>query len=87
MFTELHAAERWDVLVVDGPRPRFRFFQRAALEAFWRRPRILVYDDTDRAENRPALDSACAREVHAFRGFKPQTLHACETSVFVRRDA
>ena len=48
-----------------------------------RQPRLIVYDDTDKTENRNTLTrSALGYEKHVFRGFKPQTVHACETTVF-----
>lgn len=49
---------------------------------------MVVYDDTDRPQDRRAKASrADDYELLTFVGFKPQTLHVCETSVFIRRDA
>jgi len=81
VFRELFDAERWDVVVIDSPRDRLGMFRRLVHGP---RPRIVVYDDTDRAENRVALQMRHGYLARSFVGFKPQTLHACETTVFVR---
>lgn len=83
-FCVLYPAVRWDGVIIDGPAPRLRVLEEIFREAAWRRPRFIVFDDTDRAENRPAFRLATGYHAHTFRGFKPQTLHACETTVFVK---
>jgi hypothetical protein len=85
VFRELFDADRWDVVVIDSPRDRLPIFRRIAGGATLELPRLVIFDDTDRAENRAALRLAGDFDAHCFRGFKPQTLHACETTVFVRR--
>ena len=49
-------------------------------------PKVIVYDDTDKSENRGAQELAAPHGYlpHVFRGFKPQCLHVCETTVFVK---
>lgn len=83
-FCVLFPAVRWDVVVIDAPADRLRMFVEVMDAPHWQLPRVIVVDDTDRPENRPALGAAPGYQVHTFKGFKPQTLHACETSVFVR---
>jgi hypothetical protein len=71
----------WDVLVIDGSGDRLGMFKD--LLSSPRRPRILIYDDTDKAPNQVALQVATQAYVRdTYRGFKPQTLHACETTVY-----
>jgi precorrin-6B methylase 2 len=84
-FQTLLQAHRWDIVIIDGPPDRFALFRDLMNGARASGPRVIVYDDTDRAENRPAIRAAKGFEANSFRGFKPQTLHACETTVFVQR--
>jgi hypothetical protein len=76
----------YDVVVIDGPKDRAAIFKRVLNVENTKRPRMIIYDDTDRSEN--CLDSladAAEYEVWRFRGFKPQTVHACETAVLLKR--
>lgn len=83
IFAACNAGRQWDVVVIDGPRDRFEIFRD--LMASSSRPRIIVFDDTDKPENRPALNVDCPGYARgSYRGFKPQTLHVCETTVFYR---
>lgn len=70
----------WTVVVIDSPRDRLQCFKE--LLRLERKPRLIIYDDTDKQENREALDSVQNYNIYSFRGFKPQTLHVCETSLF-----
>ena len=72
-----------DVVVIDSS-SRKRIFE--SLMSSEVKPRMIIYDDTDRAENRDigALASVGGYQKNSFRGFKPQCLHVCETTVFVR---
>ena len=72
-----------DVVVIDSSSRR-RIFESLMLSEV--KPRIIIYDDTDHPENRgiDVLASVGGYERNSFRGFKPQCLHVCETSVFVR---
>ncbi len=84
LFSRQIVAGDWDVVVIDGPRDRFKIFRD--LLASSKRPRLIIYDDTDKTENRPALTMRVPHfETKTYRGFKPQTLHACETTVFLYR--
>lgn len=84
LFSRQILAGEWDVVVIDGPRDRFEIFRD--LLASSRRPRLIIYDDTDKTENRPALTMSIPHyETRTYRGFKPQTLHACETTAFLYR--
>jgi len=84
LFLKQISIADWDVVVIDGPRDRFEIFRD--LLASSKRPRLIIYDDTDKAENRPALTMRIPHYVRkTYRGFKPQTLHACETTVFLHR--
>lgn len=73
----------WDVVVIDGPHERLEIFRD--LLASPKRPRLIIYDDTDKTENRPAVTgSITGYKRNVYRGFKPQTIHTCETTVFFR---
>lgn len=83
MIRDLLEETRFDVVVVDGPddRPALLATTLAAASP----PRLVVFDDTDMAQYRPALAAVGGGyDVCTFRGFKPQTVHACETSILVR---
>ncbi len=72
----------WDLIIIDGLQ-RFDIFQYMLGKGAT--PRLIIYDDTDKMENRDALKSYSPRyQMRVFRGFKPQTVHACETTVFER---
>jgi predicted O-methyltransferase YrrM len=78
--------DSYDVVVIDGPKDRAAIFQSVLEVESTKRPRMIIYDDTDRSENRlDRLVDAMEYEVRRFRGFKPQTVHACETTVLLRR--
>jgi hypothetical protein len=76
----------YDVVVIDGPKDRAAIFHSVLNVESTKRPRMIIYDDTDRSENRlDRLADATEYEIWRFRGFKPQTVHACETAVLLRR--
>ena len=82
-FSDQIVARQWDVVIIDGPRERLEIFRDLLGAA--KHPRLVIYDDTDKAENRTALQwLAPDYKSHIYRGFKPQTLHVCETTVFER---
>lgn len=72
-----------EVAVVDGSSDRLNIFKLILNK----RPlfRIIIFDDTDRLEYRDAFLWASEKgyKAYQFSGFKPQTLHACETTVFL----
>lgn len=81
--SQLLASSDWEVVIIDGPRDRLKIFRDVL--ALTKRPRVLIYDDTDKQENRVSLDEeATGYRRRVYRGFKPQTLHVCETTVFTR---
>jgi predicted O-methyltransferase YrrM len=83
VFSEKWKEGDWDVVVIDGPRERLNIFYD--ILASQKRPRVIVYDDTDKVENRPALHEIIfGYKRKTYRGFKPQTVHVCETTVFYR---
>lgn len=82
-FSNQSANNCWDVVVIDGPHDRLEIFQ--ALLRQKDQPRLVIYDDTDKTENRAAVkEKAPNYHPQTYRGFKPQTLHVCETTVFER---
>jgi hypothetical protein len=86
LFTRYLGNEGREVVVIDSPRDRLSIFHD--LVACAAKPRLIVYDDTDRIENRDALqDLVAGYQANVFRGFKPQTVHACETTIFVRENS
>jgi precorrin-6B methylase 2 len=85
LFTRYFGNEEWEVVVIDGPRDRLSIFHD--LVACASKPRLIVYDDTDKMENRAVLQTSIkGYQANVFRGFKPQTVHACETTVFIREN-
>jgi hypothetical protein len=81
MFVRQLTSSNWDVVIIDGPRDRLPIFKYLLSSS--RRPRIVVYDDTDTLEGQIALRETARDYVReTYRGFKPQTVHACETTVF-----
>jgi hypothetical protein len=83
LFTRYFGNEGWEVVVIDSPRDRLSIFHD--LVACAAKPKLIVYDDTDKMENRAVLQTSIkGYQANVFRGFKPQTVHACETTVFVR---
>lgn len=83
LFAERSVSADWDVVVIDGPHDRLEIFHD--LLASSKRPRVLIYDDTDKVQNRSAVKEKIPDyERKSYRGFKPQTIHACETSIFKR---
>ena len=82
-FSRLLYENDYDVVIIDGPRDRMKIFEKLLNTETANRPRLIIYDDTDNIENRKALaKSVTGYETYVFRGFKPQTVHACETTVF-----
>ena len=76
---------KWDVVVIDGPKDRLAIFNDTLASVT--KPRIIIYDDTDKCENIAALTTAVTGYTKkTFRGFKPQTVHVSETSVFYYSD-
>lgn len=83
IFADQIARNRWDIIVIDGPRDRLEIFHDLLREE--NQPRIVIYDDTDKLENRAAIEEKTPNyNRRTFRGFKPQTLHVCETTIFQR---
>lgn len=73
---------KWDVVIIDGSRERFAIFNDLLASAA--KPRIIIYDDTDKADNFAALSVPMHGYVkRVYRGFKPQTVHTCETTLFM----
>ena len=71
----------WDVVIIDGSNERFAIFND--ILASVTKPRVIVYDDTDKRENVVALSTPVINYTkRTFRGFKPQTVHVSETTVF-----
>lgn len=83
IFADQIASNRWDIIVIDGPRDRLEIFHDLLREE--NQPRIVIYDDTDKLENRAAIEKQTPNyNQRTYRGFKPQTLHVCETTIFER---
>ena len=75
----------WDVVIIDGSQERFEIFQDLLQSP--ELPRLIIYDDTDRVENRAALNvNLKSYQRKTYRGFKPQTVHVCETTIFKYTD-
>lgn len=74
-----------DVLVIDSDSRR-QIFEDIVCRT--PQPRVVIYDDTDKLENRnlAAIASRGGFASHVFRGFKPQCIHVCETSVMIQKD-
>lgn len=72
----------WNVVIIDGPNDRVEIFRELLVQAC---PRVVVFDDTDMARYREVATGPTppGYVLHRFKGFKPQTVHPCETSVFV----
>lgn len=84
MFGQQMANTNWDVVVIDGPHDRLEIFRHLLTSPS--PPRLVIYDDTDKIENRAALhENIPGYEWYVYRGFKPQTIHVCETTVFRRK--
>lgn len=82
-FHRLLSTAVWDVVVIDGSQQRFEMFHHLLEQDA--PPRLIVYDNTDRQEARPAFKLRLSDyKVHVFRGFGPQTLITWETTVFMR---
>ena len=87
LFHKLVFADEFDILIIDGPQDRLKIFDLllGAKDIKW--PRLVVFDDTDRDENtKPQNENFSGYDAFVFRGFKPQTVHACETTVFRLRN-
>lgn len=83
VFLDQIATGQWDVIIIDGPRDRFAIFRDLLGAAM--RPRLVIYDDTDKTENHAAIEELVpGYDPYVYRGFKPHTLHVCETTVFER---
>lgn len=82
----LASGYKWEVAVVDGTSDRLNIFSR--LLSDMPSLQMIIFDDTDRPEYRDAFTWASENGYKAFRfiGFKPQTLHACETTIFLRSE-
>jgi precorrin-6B methylase 2 len=69
----------WDVVIIDGSSDRAAIFE--TLLRSKNRPRLIIYDDTDRAENCLKNREISGYFRNVYRGFKPQTLYVCETTM------
>ncbi len=77
----------YDVVVIDSPGDRTRMLETLSEVESAIAPRLIVYDNTDRVDDRNAVlafQSHCY-ETYQFRGFGPQLVHAWETTVFLKR--
>lgn len=81
-FSRLLGEREWDVVIIDGASDRFGIFE--ALLRSTSSPRIVVYDDTDRNENDVENVEVPGYRKDVYRGFKPQTVYVCETTMFFR---
>ncbi|WP_134390636.1 hypothetical protein [Methylacidiphilum sp. Yel] len=87
-FLERLRGGQWSVIVIDGS-DRMSALDGVISLQRENLPRILIFDDTDKAEYRGVarlVQSLGLYSLFVFRGFKPQTLHACETTVAIRKD-
>lgn len=76
----------WDVVVIDSKDSRREIMREVLSQSENLQPRVIVFDDTDKPENIDGIPRALRGwKARVFRGFKPQTLHACETTVLVRQ--
>ncbi|MGR6034294.1 MAG: hypothetical protein ACU4EQ_05350 [Candidatus Nitrosoglobus sp.] len=74
------------MVIIDNLRDRLSIFYDLVACAV--KPRLIIYDDTDKMENRDVLQTLIkGYQANVFRGFKPQAVHACETTVFVRENS
>lgn len=84
ILLQLFERTKWDVVVIDGLGDRVMLFETLLTSSL--RPRMIIYDNTDRIRD----SVACAKNnlqgyaKNVFRGFAPQAIHATETTVFVR---
>jgi len=87
LFQEIVPQDRWDVVVIDGPNNRMPIFRHLLSEQREKLPRMVIYDNTDRLQDRDAssLPEASNYQAKSFRGFGPQTVHALETTVFLKK--
>jgi len=83
MFREILAERKYDVVIIDGSQKRQKIFADLMNLEGLDLPRLVVFDDTDRPENMVKIPSNRDSNycVRIFRGFKPLTVHACETTV------
>ncbi len=81
--------EPYDVVVIDSPGDRTAVFKVLTKVAPPWAPRLIIYDNTDRPDDRRALLAFddLGYEKRRFLGFGPQLVHASETAVLVRRAA
>lgn len=72
-----------DVVIVDAE-SRPEIFRR--LMSCQPHPRVIIHDDTDAPENQnaPRIGEEHGFSVRTFRGFKPQCIHTCATSVMTQ---
>jgi hypothetical protein len=83
IFSEKWEVGNWYVVAIDGSRERLNIFHRS-LGSDMRR-RGIIYDDTDKVENRSAVQESIPEyKRFIYLGFKPQTVHVYETTVFHR---
>ena len=75
---------QFNVVVIDGPGDRIYLLRE--ILSMQRLPRIIIYDNTDRAQDRSAFEIAGAVGyiAHSFCGFAPALMHATETTIFIR---
>ncbi|MDY6828721.1 MAG: hypothetical protein SV583_05035 [Pseudomonadota bacterium] len=88
MMTEAIAdGEPYDVVVIDSAGDRTSMFRMLGEVALTIAPRLIVYDNTDRIDDRSAVSAFQnpSYQKHLFRGFGPQLVHAWETTVLLKR--
>jgi len=84
VFQDLFPHNEWDVVIIDSPQDRLNILLLSSKGI--RPPRLIIYDDTDKTENQAVLSKEVpGYQAHTFRGFKPQTIHACETTVYIHK--
>lgn len=83
LLNDLVTTREHTAIVIDGPGERKAMIESVFFHDRSRLPRWIVYDDTDRSEYELAPETIPTMyERKTFRGFKPYTIHACETTVF-----
>lgn len=78
--------EPYDVVIIDSPGSRTSMLELMEILEPSKAPRVIVYDNTDRAEDRKAVKAFRTQcyEKRRFRGFLPEIVHVCETTLFLK---
>jgi hypothetical protein len=87
VFSQLIEKIKWDVIVIDGLGDRVAIFKALLVSSL--RPRMIIYDNTDRRRDSDVCVTTSFQgySKRVFRGFGPQTVHAWETTVFVSNES